>query len=57
MAESLDEAGFAAALAARFARTAADAPPGTYLQATPPEQSYAGLARYLAKKRDGQIVQ
>ena len=49
MAESLDEAGFAAALAARFARTAADAPPGTYLQATPPEQSYAGLARYLAE--------
>ena len=57
MAESLDEAGFAAALSDRFARTAANAPPGTYLQATPPEQSYAGLARYLATKRDRQNVQ
>lgn len=56
MAESLDEEGFAAALAARFARTAAAAPPGTYLQATPPEQSYAGLARYLASRQDGQNV-
>lgn len=56
MAESLDEADFAAALAARFARTAAEAPPGTYLQATPPEQSYAGLARYLARRQDGQSV-
>jgi glyoxylase-like metal-dependent hydrolase (beta-lactamase superfamily II) len=54
MAESLDEAAFAAALSARFARTAADAPAGTYLQATPPEQSYAGLARYLDRKRAGQ---
>ncbi len=57
MAESLDEAGFAAALSARMARTATGAPPGTYLQATPPEQSYAGLARYVARKRDGLNVQ
>jgi glyoxylase-like metal-dependent hydrolase (beta-lactamase superfamily II) len=57
LAEGLDEAGFAAALAARFARTAAKAPPGTYLQATPPEQSYAGLARYLERKHGEQVVQ
>jgi glyoxylase-like metal-dependent hydrolase (beta-lactamase superfamily II) len=53
LAEELEEPAFAAALAARLERSAAAAPPGTYLQATPPEQSYAGLARYLARKRDG----
>jgi glyoxylase-like metal-dependent hydrolase (beta-lactamase superfamily II) len=57
LAGNLNEAGFASALAARFARTAAGAPPGSYLQATPPEQSYAGLARYLARKQGEQAVQ
>ncbi len=53
LAEALDEPAFATALAARLERSAAEAPPGTYLQATPPEQSYAGLARYLQRKREG----
>ncbi len=55
MADTLDEPAFAAALAARMERSAAAAPAGTYLQATPPEQSYAGLARYLQRKRDGRL--
>ncbi len=55
LAEQLDERGFAAALAARLERSAAAAPAGTYLQATPPEQSYAGLARYLQRKREGLV--
>jgi glyoxylase-like metal-dependent hydrolase (beta-lactamase superfamily II) len=57
LAEGLDEAAFAAELAARLSRAASAAPPGTYLQATPPEQSYAGLARYLERKRAAQTGQ
>jgi len=50
LAGSLDARGFAAALAARFAA----APGASYLQATPPEQSYEGIARYLARKREAE---
>jgi len=46
LAGRLDEADFTRALAARFAEAKA----GSYAQATPPGQSYAGLARYLARK-------
>jgi glyoxylase-like metal-dependent hydrolase (beta-lactamase superfamily II) len=57
LAESLDERSFAAELAARMERSAAAAPAGTYLQATPTAQNYAGLARYLQRKRDGLLGQ
>jgi len=47
LAERLDERGFAQGLAAGYA----SAPTASYLQATPPEQSYAGMARYIARRR------
>ncbi len=50
LAERLDERQFAEALAERFT----SAPGASYLQATPPEQSYAGIARYLRRKRQAE---
>ncbi len=47
LAERFDAAGFARELAAR-SETARS---GSYLQATPPEQSYNGIARYVERKR------
>jgi len=46
LAERFDAAGFARELAAR-SETARS---GSYLQATPPEQSYNGIARYVERK-------
>ncbi|HEY2215979.1 MAG TPA: MBL fold metallo-hydrolase [Solirubrobacteraceae bacterium] len=52
-AGDLDEAGFVARLRARAASAPrADGTPGTYAQALPPEQSYAGLQRYLRKRAE-----
>jgi len=48
MAGNLDAEGFAAAMSARFAA----APGESYLQATPPEQNYAGIARYLTRREE-----
>jgi len=49
LAARLDAQGFAEALAERFAGSG-----GAYLQATPPEQNYAGIARYLKRRRDAE---
>ncbi len=50
-AERLDEAGFTAALRARIEGSPADAATAaSYAQALPPDQSYAGLARWLERR-------
>jgi glyoxylase-like metal-dependent hydrolase (beta-lactamase superfamily II) len=51
LAERLDEQEFTEALAERFVT----APGASYLQATPPEQSYAGIARYLKRRRQAEV--
>ncbi|HTZ86405.1 MAG TPA: MBL fold metallo-hydrolase [Solirubrobacteraceae bacterium] len=52
-AEELDEAGFIAKIRERVQMPRSDGTPGSYAQALPPEQSYAGLRRWLSK-RDAQ---
>ncbi len=49
-AEQLDEAGFAARVRERVQGPRSDGTPGSYAQALPPEQSYAGLRRWLSKR-------
>jgi len=51
-AERLDEAGFVAKVRERVQATASAGTPGSYAQALPPEQSYAGLRRWLSKRDD-----
>jgi hypothetical protein len=51
-AEQLDEPGFVAKVRERVQRPASDGTPGSYAQALPPEQSYAGLRRWLSKRED-----
>jgi glyoxylase-like metal-dependent hydrolase (beta-lactamase superfamily II) len=46
-AGELDEAGFAAAIRAKVAGSSTPETAGAYEQATPPEQGFHGLARYL----------
>jgi glyoxylase-like metal-dependent hydrolase (beta-lactamase superfamily II) len=48
MARELDEAAFASAIRARVAGSSATRAAGAYEQAMRPEQSFAGLARYLS---------
>jgi glyoxylase-like metal-dependent hydrolase (beta-lactamase superfamily II) len=52
-AETLDEQGFVERLRERVRAAREDGAPGAYAQALPPEQSYAGLRRYVSK-RDAQ---
>jgi glyoxylase-like metal-dependent hydrolase (beta-lactamase superfamily II) len=52
MAGDLDEAAFASALRAIVAHTSAPETAGAYEQAMPPEQCFAGLARYLRGQPD-----
>jgi glyoxylase-like metal-dependent hydrolase (beta-lactamase superfamily II) len=47
LARELDETGFATALRAMVARTSTPETAAVYEQAMPPEQCFAGLARYL----------
>jgi glyoxylase-like metal-dependent hydrolase (beta-lactamase superfamily II) len=47
LARELDEAGFAAAIRAMVASSSAPRTAAVYEQAMPPEQCFAGLARYL----------
>jgi glyoxylase-like metal-dependent hydrolase (beta-lactamase superfamily II) len=49
-AAELDEAAFAARVRERVRAPRGDGAPGSYAQALPPEQSYAGLRRYLSKR-------
>jgi glyoxylase-like metal-dependent hydrolase (beta-lactamase superfamily II) len=49
-AGALDEAGFVAKLRERVRAPRSDGAPGSYAQALPPGQSYAGLRRYLSKR-------
>jgi glyoxylase-like metal-dependent hydrolase (beta-lactamase superfamily II) len=51
-AEQLDEAGFVAEVRERVRAPASAGTPGSYAQALPPEQSYAGLRRWLSKRED-----
>ncbi len=48
LAQAGDEAAFASAIRAQVAASSADETAAAYEQATPPEQSFHGLARYLA---------
>ena len=48
-AAGLDEAGFAAAFRARVASGASLAATSAYEQTMPPQQSYAGLRRYIER--------
>jgi glyoxylase-like metal-dependent hydrolase (beta-lactamase superfamily II) len=50
MAGELDEAAFASALRAIVARTSSAQTAAVYEQAMPPEQCFAGLARYLRER-------
>jgi glyoxylase-like metal-dependent hydrolase (beta-lactamase superfamily II) len=49
-ARELDAAGFIAKVRERVQAPRSDGTPGSYAQALPPEQSYAGLRRYLSKR-------
>jgi glyoxylase-like metal-dependent hydrolase (beta-lactamase superfamily II) len=49
-AEQLDEAGFVAKVRERVQSPTSAGTPGSYAQALPPEQSYAGLRRWLSKR-------
>jgi glyoxylase-like metal-dependent hydrolase (beta-lactamase superfamily II) len=51
-AEQLDEAGFVAKVRERVQGPTSAGTPGSYAQALPPEQSYAGLRRWLSKRED-----
>jgi glyoxylase-like metal-dependent hydrolase (beta-lactamase superfamily II) len=50
LAAELDAAAFAAAIRDQLARSRDPDAAGAYLQATPPEQGYKGLRRYLEKR-------
>jgi glyoxylase-like metal-dependent hydrolase (beta-lactamase superfamily II) len=51
-AAELDEQGFTEKIRERALAPGRDGSPGSYAQALPPEQSYAGLRRYLSKRGD-----
>lgn len=51
MADTLDEAGFAAAVRAELAESSTPETTATYMQAMPPDQSFHGLARHLSKRQ------
>jgi glyoxylase-like metal-dependent hydrolase (beta-lactamase superfamily II) len=51
-AERFDEEGFVEKVRERMQGTASAGTPGSYAQALPPEQSYAGLRRWLSKRDD-----
>ncbi len=52
-AEELDEQGFVERIRERVRAPRSDGTPGSYAQALPPEQSYAGLRRWLSKRDAG----